>query len=30
MITLMKKASTTAAETSASVSCTRVEICTPK
>ena len=30
MITLMKKASTTAADTSASVNCTRVEICTPK
>ena len=30
MITLMKNASTTAAEISASVSCTRVEICTPR
>ena len=29
-ITLMKKASTTTTDTSDSVSCTRVEICTPK
>ena len=29
-ITLMKNASTTATDTSARVSCTRVEICTPK
>ena len=30
MMTLMKKASTTTADTSARVSCTRVEIRTPK
>ena len=30
MITLMKKASTTAADANARVNCTLVEICTPK